>query len=704
MSNLEDWYEGLQVFKGSLPTANIGGGAANSLLVQTGPGVTGFVTPPTSPNTFLEWDGSNFGYASISANTRTASLTLYQWASSAPTSFPSGTSVYTWQTGVYTLPGTPNGWSLLPGTPVAGQTLYACSVRYVDTTTDLTSTISWTTTTSYAVGSAGYDGVSGLTGVLTNDNFTLPASNLGVVSSYTNSGTEIHVYDGATELTYDGYGLSTGRWKVIASGVNITPGSIVDSGDYATVNIASAMSNSSLTASITFTISGVNLSGAMFSFTKTQTFTKAVAGDPGSSGSTMNILPDRPTTFTSTDGTLDAGQSNITLTANMTNLTTPTVVWTFTGFQTSPTNSGLANQIITPAQFGTSKSATVTCTVNGIYIDTITIVRLEKSTAAAGATKNTIYNQTTAPTGGSYTTGDLWIDTDSNPTTVAQWQGSSWVIVSTYTNNTSQLTDGAGLGTTSTWTGVTGTGKPADNATKNIVTYSSTAPSSPVNGDIWVDTSTSPYSAKVRVSGAWQVASNLTTNTNQLTDGAGLGTTATWSNVSGSGKPADNATVGATFGTNISGQITSSNYKTFVTYGAFTAVGFSQNLSATSTSQSASITITHDGQPVILIASTSFFSSLNNTVANAYDNCIGSLSSSSSGTLISGTMAQLAALQYTPMVANSAFQYMITAPAGTTATYTATVTYGTTGNGTSNTSAPYGCVANTSLMAMVLKR
>ena len=78
---MEDWYEGLQVFKGSLPTANIGGGTANQLLVQTAPGVTSFVTPPTTANTFLEWDGSNFGYASISANTRTASLTLYQWNS-----------------------------------------------------------------------------------------------------------------------------------------------------------------------------------------------------------------------------------------------------------------------------------------------------------------------------------------------------------------------------------------------------------------------------------------------------------------------------------------------------------------------------------------------------------------------------------------------------------------------------------------------
>ena len=60
----------------------------------------------------------------------------------------------------------------------------------------------------------------------------------------------------------------------------------------------------------------------------------------------------------------------------------------------------------------------------------------------------------------------------------------------TIPTNTNQLTDGANLGATATWSSVTGTGKPQDNA-------------------------------------------NYTTNTNQLTDGAGLGQTAAWSGVSG---------------------------------------------------------------------------------------------------------------------------------------------------------------------------
>jgi hypothetical protein len=44
-----------------------------------------------------------------------------------------------------------------------------------------------------------------------------------------------------------------------------------------------------------------------------------------------------------------------------------------------------------------------------------------------------------------------------------------------------------------------------------------------------------------------------TTNTNQLVDGAGLGLTSTWAGVTGSGRPDDNATAGAIWGSNIAG-------------------------------------------------------------------------------------------------------------------------------------------------------
>lgn len=93
---------------------------------------------------------------------------------------------------------------------------------------------------------------------------------------------------------------------------------------------------------------------------------------------------------------------------------------------------------------------------------------------------------------------------------------------------------------------VTGAAKPANNATVNRITTSATAPASPVNGDIWIDTSTTPAVVKTRISGAWYASANYTTNTNQLTDGAGLGLTALWASVTGTGKPANNADVTTT--------------------------------------------------------------------------------------------------------------------------------------------------------------
>ena len=95
---------------------------------------------------------------------RTAFLEVYQWASSAPTTFPSGSSTYTWADGSFTAPTIPNGWSLTPGSSSPGFTLYGCSVRYADILTTATTTVNWTTSTAYIVGAAGTNGTNGLPG------------------------------------------------------------------------------------------------------------------------------------------------------------------------------------------------------------------------------------------------------------------------------------------------------------------------------------------------------------------------------------------------------------------------------------------------------------------------------------------------------------------------------------------------------------
>lgn len=106
----------------------------------------------------------------------------------------------------------------------------------------------------------------------------------------------------------------------------------------------------------------------------------------GAPGPAVVVTGNRPLNFTATDGVLDSTQPNIVLTAEVFGLASAAYVWTFLGFETSPVSSGTNVQTITMAQFGTSRAASVTCTVNGLYVSQVTIVRAERSTAEAGAT------------------------------------------------------------------------------------------------------------------------------------------------------------------------------------------------------------------------------------------------------------------------------------------------------------------------------
>ena len=83
------------------------------------------------------------------------------------------------------------------------------------------------------------------------------------------------------------------------------------------------------------------------------------------------------------------------------------------------------------------------------------------------------------------------------------------------------MTDGANLGGTAVWTGVSGTGKPADNATRNQTFYQIgdpvTSPGGVVDGAIWV----SSTKAWQRFGGAWQpYVGTASVNTNELSPNA----------------------------------------------------------------------------------------------------------------------------------------------------------------------------------------
>lgn len=129
-----------------------------------------------------------------------------------------------------------------------------------------------------------YEGAAGISAVLSNETHNFTASNTGAVSSYTGSGTLIRVYEGATELVYDGVGTAAGGWKVVATPIGITTGTLTDSGSYLTVGNHSGMADASDTASISYAISGKDQLGVAFTMTKLQTFSKAKTGTTGTRG------------------------------------------------------------------------------------------------------------------------------------------------------------------------------------------------------------------------------------------------------------------------------------------------------------------------------------------------------------------------------------------------------------------------------------
>jgi hypothetical protein len=233
-----------------------------------------------------------------------------------------------------------------------------------------------------ATGAAGAAGIGGFSGILSNAAHVIPTDSNGNNGVYTGSGTKINVYEGITLLTFTTGALTNGTWKVTSAvGDQITPSSSPTGNGTTTATYGPHSNITSDSASITYTIDLLSSSGASASFSLVQSFSRS------KTGSSVRVTANRQLMYRSTDGTLNAGQPNTNLTANLIGITgTPTYVWTFSGFQTSPTNSGLSTQTITATQFGTSESAFVTCTVNGTYSDTVQIYRLELSTAAAGAT------------------------------------------------------------------------------------------------------------------------------------------------------------------------------------------------------------------------------------------------------------------------------------------------------------------------------
>ena len=154
--------------------------------------------------------------------------------------------------------------------------------RYAIVTASIPSTNGTGTLTDTFTVYRGDNGSNAITAVLSNDSHTIPTDSAGNNGVYTGSGSTIRVFEGTTELDYDGVGTAAGKWTASRSASGITAGAISESGLTGVMAQHSAMTAN--TATVTITITGKTASGGSFSLTKLQTLSKSKQGTGGDDG------------------------------------------------------------------------------------------------------------------------------------------------------------------------------------------------------------------------------------------------------------------------------------------------------------------------------------------------------------------------------------------------------------------------------------
>ena len=295
-----------------------------------------------------------------------ASVFLYKRSSTAP-AVPSATVTYTFANG--TCSGLTNGWTT--GIPSGTDPVYVTiATASASTSTDTVLTSEWSAPVVLA-----QNGGNAIQGLLTNESHTVPSAADGSSPNLTGASTSVMVYEGATD--------TTGSWAVSAAPSAGIIGSLVGS---------------------TYTVTGMTADTGYVDLTCTRagysnivrrfTLAKSKAGDSASAKTIQ--LTANAVGFTFVDGVATPGAQTITLTAMRNNIASAVT------FNSSPavtlTGTGDARSL-TIANFGANKQVTVTASAEG-FSDTITIVRLDQSTAAAGATVGANASNFTGSIGG----------------------------------------------------------------------------------------------------------------------------------------------------------------------------------------------------------------------------------------------------------------------------------------------------------------
>ena len=259
----------------------------------------------------------------------------------------------------------------------------------------------------------GQDGTDALTVLNYAQSIALPANGLNVVSSYANSGNTIQIYEGETQLTYNGAGTTPGTWDITSiDDVNITAGAISAVSNNAQFANASSMSSAQPTGFITSVINGERLNGDAFTAQTTQTFTKVSQILPAVTASMTNSNHTIPMNVNGAAGDYTGSGTEITVFQGITELVYDAVgtansswrvsavdvdiqVGTFTPIIGSGVSIGAANTFTSGA---TPLIASITFTLDGIdaggnAFSIVLVQSFSKSLATPAAAPNAEFSQ-----------------------------------------------------------------------------------------------------------------------------------------------------------------------------------------------------------------------------------------------------------------------------------------------------------------------
>lgn len=474
--------------------------------------------------------------------------TAYQWGLSAPTA--SGAATYTWSAGTYDTPPA-TGWSQTkPTNTTQGFTLFEARKGLVESSGATTSAIDWSSASVVGIAYNGNNGANGAQG---------PAGAAGATG---NQGVSARIaytlIDGSSlaatpaTVTYTGDVLpATGVWGETRAWVTSPPATAVGQAVFQSNGLFNPATNQT-----TWTTPYLsNLKVGNLSAIATNTGSLTVGGTISSANGNFAVDANGNVTARAISIQDSTGlvilSSGVALHANYAAAGTRNTDLTI-GANGTLSGGGGGSVTITGLGYSGALNATANIMTAGTlaarpagsngdtYFATDTALFYQKIAGAWQVTANSYTNTNQLSDGAGLGQTAAWGNVSSRPSNISSLTGSESILNSGVTLSASGALVGAGGGTVT----IGGLGySGALNATANLMT-SGTLASRPVgsNGDTYYATDTALFYQKI--AGAWQVTANSYSNTNQLSDGAGLGQTANWGNVSS--RPSNLASLGGT--------------------------------------------------------------------------------------------------------------------------------------------------------------